>query len=381
MRLGRILAISLLIVASILFCPRPRRQAATKDSHLLYVASPGIRNYVEYGGVGILIFDRDHGYKFVKRIPTWHVAPGQEPENIKGIAASAATGKIYVSTMKRVACFDLLTENKVWERVYDGGSDRLAISPDGKILYVPTFEGPSWHVIDALTGDVIATIETKSGAHNTIYGHDGSRVYLAGLHSPELSIADTKTHTVASKVGPFGNVIRPFTINGSETLCFVNVNDLLGFEVGDCKTGKMLCRVEVTGYAKGPTKRHGCPSHGIALTPDEKELWLADAANSSVHIFDATSMPPKQMTSIKLRDQPGWITFSIDGLHAYPSSGEVIDTRTKRVVATLEDETGRHVQSEKLLEVVFSGGKPVRPGNQFGIGQKRSSGSLVADSR
>jgi DNA-binding beta-propeller fold protein YncE len=380
-RLGRILAISLLIVASILFCPRPRHHAATKDSHLLYVASPGIRNYVEYGGVGILIFDRDHGYKFVKRIPTWHVAPGQEPENVKGIAASAATGKIYVSTMKRVACFDLLTENKVWERVYDGGSDRLAISPDGKILYVPTFEGPSWHVIDALTGDVIATIETKSGAHNTIYGHDGSRVYLAGLHSPELSIADTKTHTVASKVGPFGNVIRPFTINGSETLCFVNVNDLLGFEVGDCKTGKMLCRVEVTGYAKGPTKRHGCPSHGIALTPDEKELWLADAANSSVHIFDATSMPPKQMTSIELRDQPGWITFSIDGLHAYPSSGEVIDTRTKRVVATLEDETGRHVQSEKLLEVVFSGGKPVRSGNQFGIGLKRSSGSLVADSR
>ena len=25
-------------------------------------------------------------------------------------------------------------------------------------------------------------------------------------------------------------------------------------------------------------KRHGCPSHGIGLTPDEKELWLADGA-------------------------------------------------------------------------------------------------------
>ena len=375
MKLRCLVVVSFLFVASIFFGPLTRNNTShgrvvTKESHLLYVAVPGIRNYVDYGGVGLLIFDRDHGYQFVKRIPTWNVPAGQEPENVKGIAASAATGKVYVSTLKRVACFDLLTEHKVWEKMYDGGSDRLAISPDGKILYVPTFEGPSWHVVDALTGDAIATIEPKSGAHNTIYGHDGSHVYLAGLHSPVLSIADTKTHTVVTTVGPFGNVIRPFTVNGSETLCFVNVNDLLGFEVGDCKTGKVLSRVEVIGYAKGPTKRHGCPSHGIALSPDEKELWLADAANSSIHIFDATSMPPKQTTSIKLRDQPGWITFSIDGLHAYPSTGEVIDARTKRVVATLEDETGKHVQSEKLLEVVFVDGKPVRAGDQFAIGQK-----------
>jgi hypothetical protein len=74
--------------------------------------------------------------------------------------------------------------------------------------------------------------------------------------------------------------------------------------------------------------------------------------------------------SIKLRDQPGWITFSIDGTRAYPSTGDVIDTSTKRIIATLEDETGRHVQSEKLLEVDFAGGKPVRAGDQFGIGHK-----------
>ena len=55
----------------------------------------------------------------------------------------------------------------------------------------------------------------------------------------------------------------------------------------------------------GPVKRHGCPSHGIGLTPDEKELWVADAANQRVHIFDATVMPPRQVASITLRDEPG----------------------------------------------------------------------------
>ena len=156
----------------------PQIESASKEKHLLYVAAPGIRNYVEYGGVRILVFDIDHGHKFVIRIPTWELPPGQQPENVKGIAASATTGKLYVSTTKRLACFDLNTETKVWEKTYVGGSDRIALSPDGAILYVPSLEGPHWHVVDARNGDIIAKIETKSGAHNTIFGLDGSASIL-----------------------------------------------------------------------------------------------------------------------------------------------------------------------------------------------------------
>jgi DNA-binding beta-propeller fold protein YncE len=347
------------------------RVSTAGTQHFLYVASPGIRNYVEYGGVGVLVYDMDAGHKLVRRIPTFQVPEGKEPENVKGIAASATTGRLYVTTFRRLAAFDLNTDRLVWNREFDGGCDRLAISPDGKILYVPSFEGPHWHALDAATGDVIAKIVTNSGAHNTIYGPGGDHVYLAGLHSPILSIADPHTNAVVGGVGPFSSSIRPFTINAKETLCFVNVNELLGFEVGDITTGKMLHRVEVTGYDKGPVKRHGCPSHGVALTPDEREIWLADGANSRLHIFDATVMPPKQVATLNVRDQPGWITFSLDGRYAYPSTGEVIDTETRAVVATLSDESGKPVQSEKVVEVVFAGGKPTDTGDQFGIGRRR----------
>jgi len=343
---------------------------APGEHHFLYVAEPGIRNYVEYGGVGVLVFDMDSGYKFVRRIPTFEVPDGKEPENVKGVAADAASRRLYVSTIKRIAAIDLATDKIVWNREYDGGCDRLAISPDGTLLYVPSFEGPHWLVLDAKSGDLIAKIVTNSGAHNTIYGPDGHRVYLAGLRSPVLSVADPASHRVVSTVGPFSNLIRPFTINHTQTLCFVNVNDLLGFEVGDIRTGKMLYRVEVSGYAKGPVKRHGCPSHGVGLTPDEKELWLSDGANSKLHVFDATVMPPKQVATISVRDQPGWITFSLDGRYAFPSTGEIIDTKTRKVVATLKDEKGRDVQSEKVVEVVFAGTAVARTGDQFGIGRK-----------
>jgi DNA-binding beta-propeller fold protein YncE len=353
--------------------PYSRLFAATAraERRLLYIAQPGIRNYVSYGGVGVLVYDVAKGYELVRRIPTWSVPAGQEPENVKGVAASARTGRLYVSTIKRLACLDLVTDRMVWDKELEGGCDRMSLSPDGTILYVPSFEGPHWNVVDAVSGAVVTKVVTDSGAHNTVWSADGSRVYLAGLRSPVLSVVDPRTHAVVKTVGPFTKPIRPFTVNAAGTRCYVNVNELLGFEVGDIETGRMLHRVEVPGFEKGPVARHGCPSHGIGLTPDEAELWVADGHNLAMHVFDNTATPPRLKTSLKLRDQPGWVSFSIDGAHAYPSTGEVFDTRSKKRLAALQDEEGRQVGSEKLLEIVFEGGKPVAAGDQFALGRKR----------
>ncbi|MBI5775215.1 MAG: hypothetical protein HZA89_15940 [Verrucomicrobia bacterium] len=353
-----------------LISPCPAADAnKTAEKRLLYVAVPGIRNYLEFGGHGVLVFDMDDGHKFVKRIPAAGLGANGKPLNVKGICASAATKRLYVGTTQTVTCFDLLTEKILWEKPYEGGCDRMAISPDGKVIYLPSFEKDHWHVLNALTGEVIAKVVPKSGAHNTVYGLDGAHAYLAGLKSPLLRVTDTKTHTISREVGPFSAPIRPFTVNGRQTLCFVNVNGLLGFEVGDLATGKMLHRVEVQGFKPGPVKRHGCPSHGIGLTPDEKELWICDGANSHLHIFDATVMPPKQVTSIPVREQPGWVTFSLDGRLAYPSTGDVIEVATHKIITGLTDETGAAVHSEKLLEIDFAGNQPVRNGDQFGLGR------------
>ena len=340
------------------------------ERRLLYVAEPGIRNYLEYGGHGVLVYDIDQHHRLLKRIKAYGLDEKGQPLNIKGICASAVSKRFYVSTTRTLTCFDLVTEKILWEKAYDRGCDRMSISPDGKVIYVPSLESDHWHVVDGETGEVIKKIVVKSGAHNTIVGLDGKHAYLAGLKSPILRVTDTRNHEVVREVGPFSNFIRPFTINGAQTLCFVNVNDLLGFEIGDLVSGKMLHRVEVQGFEKGPTQRHGCPSHGIGLTPDEKEIWLTDSHNRRLHIFDARVMPPKQLASILLREEPGWVTFSLDGHYAYPSTGDVIDTSTRKIIVGLKDEKGAEVQSEKLLEIDFIDGQPIRAGDQFGLGRK-----------
>ncbi len=363
--LGRRLLVLLLLIG---FLVPVQAEEQSPAHHYLYVAAPGIRNDLEFGGAGILVFDMDRGFSWVKRIET-PASRETKPDNMKGICACAATGRLYFSTPRKLYCLDLKTEKTLWERALPGGCDRMSMTADGKRLYVPSFEGPHWNIVDGLTGDVVAKIETKSGAHNTVCSLDDRRVYMAGLRSPLLTVLDAQTQKPVGQVGPFSAAIRPFTINGARTLCIVNVNGLLGFEIGDLNTGKKLYRVEVQGFKPGPTKRHGCPSHGVGLTPDEKEIWVCDAANSRLHVFDATVMPPRQTTSIRLREQPGWITFSLDGRFAFPSTGEIIDSKTKKIVAALCDEQGREVHSEKMLEIDFENGAPVRAGDQFGLGR------------
>lgn len=350
----------------------PTGGVAGKTERLLYVASPGIRNYVEWGGKGVLVYDIDDGHRLVRRIASPFDDLNGVVENIKGIAASADTQRLYITTLTRVGAIDLTTDAVLWVKTVEGGCDRLAISQDSQFLYVPSFEGPHWTVMDATNGGVIQKLITNQKAHNTLAPPGATRVYLAGLGSPTLASVDPRTHTVldAERVGPFGNVIRPFSVSIARNLVVANVNELLGFEVGDLLTGQKLFRVEVPGFLPGPYKRHGMVSHGVGVTPDDTQVWVVDAPNQQMHVFDFTQLPPVYQQSVALTvDQPGWITFSVRGDYAYPSTGEVVDARTKMIVAWLKDEKGDQVQSEKLLEIDFSDGRAVMAGDQFGVGR------------
>lgn len=187
-----------------------------KNPHrYLYVAVPGVRNYLEYGGHGLLVFDIENGHKFIKRIATQGFMEDGKPDNVKGIDVSLATQCVYITTVHKLQCINLKTEKSVWEKSFEKGCDRLSISPDGKEIYVPSFEKEDWYVLDAATGNLKQTVSPNSGSHNTIYGPNGKEVYLEGLKSPYLTVVNTKDINQKRQVGPFVNAIRPFTINGA----------------------------------------------------------------------------------------------------------------------------------------------------------------------
>src|SRR4051812_25329568 len=89
------LALLLLALASRITSGSDR---TTNRQRYLYVASPGVRDNLEWGGHGVLVFDIDEKHRFVKRIPLdgYGLDPKGKVLNIKGICANASTGRLYV---------------------------------------------------------------------------------------------------------------------------------------------------------------------------------------------------------------------------------------------------------------------------------------------
>ena len=337
--------------------------AEPAEKHLLYMASP---DGAQPGGSGdgVLIFDIDDGHKFVRRIdvPIFK-------EGIRGFCPNAKTHRAFYSTTNHtLGCLDLETDKIVWEKKYPAGCDRAAVTPDGRKIYVPTgwwvAEGASeWFVVDAETGEVTKHIPVRSHAHNTVMGLDGRFVYCGS--ETALTIIRTSDDSVVKEIAPVGESgVFPFTVNAAGTLAFVCLGKHVGFDVAELASGKIARVLAGDGKLERRT-------HGAALTPDEKELWISDQAGKRLYIFDATQMPPKETSHVDLSiGGHGWITFSLDGKYAWTHTPDVIDAQTREIVATLKDEQGKPVCGSKFFEAVFRDGKITAVSDQFGVGRR-----------
>jgi hypothetical protein len=125
-----------------------------------------------------------------------------------------------------------------------------------------------------------------------------------GRNSTYLVVARASDGKVLKRVGPLYSGVRPFTINGRQTLGFTTATGFLGFQVSSLRTGKVLYTVPIKDFNWNPrTFGPSAPSHGISLSPNEKEVWVIDAPNGYVHVFDVTGLPakpPRQVADIAL---------------------------------------------------------------------------------
>jgi len=318
----------------------------------------------------VYIYDINNNHKLVRKFEV----PGTG--EFKGICADPIRGKLYLSSYvnDQLVCVDLKTEKIDWTLYIPGYPDSPAITPDGNFIYMPKRYSRFWDIVDLNKRKIVASIEIPYGnPHNTWCSKDGTKMYLAALGNENLYVADISSQKIIGTVGPFETNpddpwswtqlkhngpkgIRPFAVSNDDRYAYVNLDGILGYEIGDIKTGKMIARVDIKGFEK-LRGSHLTTSHGVNITPDQKEIWVSNDAGPYVHVFDCTTTPHRQIADIKLNHRNGWITFGVDGKYCYASSGDVIDTKTKKIVAQV-------VESEKLLEIQFENGKAVRVGTR-----------------
>ena len=344
---------------------------------LLYVTEPGsLEQPGWHNGVGIVVLDVNDNYSFVKRIPTWEYAGSMSPEQVSGVAASPVTNMIYVAARGRIAAIDMATDKMVWSTELDGKCcERPQVTPDGKTIVVGGDLQSYWYSLDAMTGKLkgILNAPESLGSHNLNLSADGKTAFMSP-NGKVMTISNVATRKEVRTIR-FPDNVRVFVVNKDSSKIYTNQNNFLGFIIADVATGKIEKTVEVTSVdwrtkwnaTPRPRVPHGCPSHGIALSHDEKEIWLADGIFNKIHIFSNTD-DPKEIATIDTSAGPFWMTFGLDGKLVYASSGDVIDVKTHKIVAKLKDEMGRPIYSEKLLDITFKDGHAQRVSNQFGNG-------------
>lgn len=320
----------------------------------------GEYEYVAVAG-GLMIYSIDDGFQLVGSIRV----PGMRGP--RGIAIDAGSGRLYVSfhgdqsgsrSVGRVSAIDLNTGEEIWRRDIEPGVDSLAVTPDGRKIYVPDGEhlgaASGWTVLEAEFGRSIGRIAYGKASHNTQVSSDGKWVYLSAVGHDYLGIANTETDEIIAEIGPFGDVLRPFALTGDGRFALVNINGLSGFVVADLGTREIIHRVQVEGWPWVDPPSHLAQSHGIALSPDGQEAWVSDSWNRRMHVFDVSALPasPVQGATVPLSGPPKWMRFTRDGAWMHVSTGEIVDAQTHEVRT-------RITSSRYYAQVTWSEGKPV----------------------
>jgi len=322
----------------------------------------------------ISVYDIEAGHRLIKTIRT---VPSVA--DVRGVAASAVTGKLYVAYMDvsgsgMVYCLNIFSDTVLWNRPINPGVDRLAINPNGQLLYVPTWEGGSAdyiNVVDANTGEVVRKVHFSSRSHDTLYplsgpifqetkADDGSGNYLY--------LIDPNSYAV-SRVGPYSGILGPYAVDSSSNYVVNNVRDLWGMQVANLKTGQIITAIL-------PDHPPGDPGllHGIGWTPDQSEVWQSSSWNDP-HVYvwamDNPMAPVlKQRLTLKTGRGSHWLTFDIKGNYGYVGPNKNSSDGTEIFNARTHTSLGLIASTEDMIEIDFADGKIDRVGDQYGIGRR-----------
>jgi dienelactone hydrolase len=345
----------------------------------------------------IEIYDIEAGHKLLRSIDVASYMkqnynhPGTN--RFRGITAHAGTQRLYFTNADTdldylIAALDLSNDKIAWvitpQQLKSMGClkpDRLNVTIDGSALYVPCKKSDKELILNASDGKRIKMLTIRGEPHNTFTGEQGKWMYMSARSSTVFHIADPKTHTIVKSISGMSSEVRPFSVNPSETFVFANLTKLMGFGVMDIRDPDpskwtKLMEVKHTRPEKLPPymdSPHGDnpQSHGIAVRPGGNEVWFIDDHYGFLYVYDITTLPaaPQHVATVPLftdyskvwtdKDR-AWVAFDATGKYVYAANGWIIDADTRQ-------DTGMRISpSEKLVEIDFVNGVPVRSSGQNG---------------
>jgi YVTN family beta-propeller protein len=209
-----------------------------------------------------------------------------------------------------------------------GASHSVAVSRDGKYLWATTEAPMALLELDAATGKLLNMWEThQDRVHVFVSTSDEKKFYLTNTVSGSVSVIERSKGAV--KAIPTGPGTEGIAISPDDREVWVASRQDHRVEVISTASDEMVAAFPSGG--RGPVR--------MAFTPDGAQVWVTNSASHNVSIFDARSRV--LLGLLPLGENPAGIVFSPDGRRVYitserPNIVSVVDVPARKVLSTVD---------------------------------------------
>jgi YVTN family beta-propeller protein len=261
-----------------------------------------------------------------------------------GLGVSPDRRRLYVSVedTHQIVVIDTATDAIIRSIPTTGRPNQLAVTPDGRFLYVAIADRSVADVIDTRAGRVVKSLEVGRFPHNCYCPPDGKHIYVTSVNDRRVREFDFRNGHRLVQTVTFDGDVRPLCVTRDEKRLFVALAGLHGFAWADLTSGHEVERVV---RPLPPLERRSkfayLDTHGLELTPDNRELWVTSFIGNGLMVFDVTGSQPVYETTVDVGDGPNWLAFSADGRYAYSANAgansiSIVDTAARRAVAEVK---------------------------------------------
>jgi len=220
----------------------------------------------------------------------------------------------------------------------------IAVTPDGKRLFVAENLSNKVTVVDLSSNQVITKIEVGEYPYDCEISKDGKRLYVSNWGSRSIAVIDPTSNKVLGEI-PVGDHPNDLELTrDGKTLYVANANSNT---VSVVDTAQMK-EIEAISTALHPKSPAGSTPNAVALSPDEKTLYIANADNNDVAVVDVAKRAASEVEGfIPTGWYPTSIRLSKDGKRIFVANG--------KGVASAANPKGPNPYKVRTAETEYSG--------------------------
>jgi YVTN family beta-propeller protein len=191
---------------------------------------------------------------------------------------------VYGTAGNKLGQPDTLRLGKAWpkEKISPTG---LALDDKQHRLYVVTKEDNSLYVVDTRSKTTVKKVALGHEAYGCLLSPDKKTLYVSLWGGDKVAVYNTQTGQLTGEVATESHPNELIQTHNGRYLFVANANDN-SVSLIDTRARKVL---EVISTALYPTKLTGSTTNALALSPDEKTLYIANADNNCLAVFNVAT--------------------------------------------------------------------------------------------